>query len=74
MTFMCGSTCFGRLHAHCQELTTALAALVLPLERGGSSIVGRGLAGYNWPDHDQQHCYHHAPTVKPDAADAVVCS
>jgi len=48
--------------------------LVLPLEGGGSSIVGRGLAGYNWPDHDQQHCYHHAPTVKPDAADAVVCS
>jgi hypothetical protein len=18
---------------------------------------------YNWPDHDQQHCYHHVPTV-----------
>ena len=24
------------------------------------------------PDHDQQHCYHHAPTVKPEAAIAVV--
>jgi len=24
------------------------------------------------PDHDQQHCYHHAPTVKPEAAAAVV--
>jgi hypothetical protein len=23
---MCGSTCFGRLHAHHQELTTALIA------------------------------------------------
>jgi len=23
------------------------------------------------PDHDQQHCYHHAPTVKPEAATAV---
>jgi hypothetical protein len=22
-------------------------------------------------DHDQQHCYHHAPTVKPKAATAV---
>jgi len=22
----------------------------------------------NWPDHDQQHCYHHATTVKPEAA------
>jgi len=43
--------------------------LVLPLERGGSSVVGRGLA-----DHDQQHCYHHAPTVKPEAPSAVVRS
>ena len=24
-----------------------------------------------WPDHDQQHCYHHAPTVKPEAVNAV---
>jgi hypothetical protein len=42
------------------------------LERGGSSAVGRGWAGYNWPDHDQQHCYHHAPTVKPEAVTAAV--
>jgi hypothetical protein len=26
----------------------------------------------DWPYHDQQHCYHHAPTVKPEAATAVV--
>jgi len=39
------------------------------LERGGSSVVGRGL-----PDHDQQHCYHQASTVKPEAANAVVSS
>jgi hypothetical protein len=26
LTFMCGSTCFGRFLAHHQELTTALAA------------------------------------------------
>jgi hypothetical protein len=25
-------------------------------------------------DHDQQHCYHHARTVKPEAATAVVVS
>ena len=37
--------------------------LVLPLERGDSSVVGRG-----WPDQR----YHHAPTVKPEAATAVV--
>jgi hypothetical protein len=23
-------------------------------------------------DHNQQHCYHHVPTVKPEAATAVV--
>ena len=34
--------------------------LVLLLERGGSSAVGRGRAGR--PDHDQQLCYHQAPT------------
>jgi len=27
---------------------------------------------HNRPDHDQQHCYHHAATVKPEAATAVV--
>jgi hypothetical protein len=42
---MCRSTCFGRLHAHHQELTTALTASGFTLERGGSSVVGRGLAG-----------------------------
>ena len=50
--------------------TTAVGASGLPLERGDSSAVGRGRAGR--PDHDQQHCYHHAPTVKPEAATAVV--
>ena len=49
---------------------TAVSASSLPLERGGSSAVGRGRASR--PDHDQQHCYHHAPTVKPEAATAVV--
>jgi len=37
---------------------TAVAASGLPLERGGSSAVGRGR-----PDHDQQHCYHQALMV-----------
>jgi hypothetical protein len=26
----------------------------------------------NQPDHDQQHCFHHAPTVKPEAAIVIV--
>jgi len=37
------------------------------LECGDSSAVGRGRAS-----HGQQHCYHQAPTVKPEAATAVV--
>jgi len=41
--------------------TTAVAAPGTPLDLGDSSAVGRGRAG--WPDHDQQHCYHQAPTV-----------
>jgi len=50
--------------------TTAVAASGLPLERGDSSAVGRDQAGQS--DQDQQHCYHHVPTVKPEAATAVV--
>ena len=33
LTLMCRSTCFGRLHAHNQELTTALTASGFTLER-----------------------------------------
>jgi hypothetical protein len=36
-----------------RSLSTAVTASGLPLERGGSSAVGRGRAGR--PDHDQQH-------------------
>ena len=44
LDFMCGSTCFGRFHAHHQELITALTASCFTSERGGSSVVCRGLA------------------------------
>jgi hypothetical protein len=40
------------------------------LERGGSSAVGRGQT--DRPGHEQRHYYHHAPTVKPEAATAVI--
>jgi len=38
--------------------------LVLPLERGGSSAVGRGRASR--PDHDQRHYYHHVFLPQPN--------
>ena len=41
--------------------TTAVAASGLPLERGDSSAVCRGLA--DRPYHDQQNCYHHVRMV-----------
>jgi hypothetical protein len=51
----------GILMTIIRSLSTAVAASGLPLERGGSSAVGRGRAGQS--DHDQQHCHHHVPTV-----------
>jgi len=36
-----------------------ISGILMPIIR--SSVVGRGRAGR--PDHDQQHCYHHTPTV-----------
>ena len=44
-----------------RNLSSAVAASGLPLESGGSSVVGRVRS--DWTDHDQRHCYHHVPTV-----------
>jgi len=49
---------------------SVLTPIIRSSTTGGSSAVGRGHA--NRPDSNQQHCYHHAPTVKPEAATAVV--
>jgi len=66
------STCFELPHAIIRGSTTAVAAsgfyrwsLVIAV-----LLVVVGPAGR--PDHDQQHCYYHSPTVKPEAATAVV--
>ena len=42
--------------------------LVLPLERGGSSAVGRGRAGYNRPDHTILIGYSNTSPSPPPAA------
>jgi hypothetical protein len=44
-----------------RSLLTAVVASGLPLEHGDSSVVGRGRVGRS--DHDEQHRYHHVPTV-----------
>jgi len=68
---LCLSTCFRRLHAHHQELATALTASGFTLERGGSSVVGRGLAGQTTTN---SAAITNAPTVKPETVNAVVSS
>jgi hypothetical protein len=53
---MYSSTCFGRPHAHHRELQQLQQQpLLLPLERGDSSAVGRGRACR--PDHDHGDFY-----------------
>ena len=71
LTFMCGSTCFGRLPAHHQEHTTALGASGLT---AGEQRLERCWSWSGLPDHDQQHSSRFSPTVKPEAPSAVVCS
>ena len=48
-----------------RSLSTAVATSDLPLERGGSSVVGCGRSGceHNQTVHDHLYCYHHIPTV-----------
>jgi len=65
---MYGSTCFGCPHAHHQELNNCSSNLWFY----HWSMVVAVLLVMVGPDHDQQHWYHHAPMVKPEAATAVV--
>jgi hypothetical protein len=52
--------------------------LVTPLLLSAAIVEGLELKEFplfhdsGRPDHDQQHCYHHAPKVKPEVATAVV--
>jgi len=71
LTFMYSSTCLGRPHAHHQELNNCSNSLWF---YRWSVVVAVLLlvVGPDWPNHDQQHCYRHAPKVKPEAATAAV--
>ena len=65
---MYSSTCFGCPHAHHQELNNCSSSLWFYQWRMAVAVL---LVVFG-ADHDQQHCYHHAPMVKPEAATAVV--
>jgi len=65
------STCFGRRYAHHQELNNCSSSLWFNLWNVVVAVL-LIVVRPERPDHDQQHCYHHAPTVKPEAATAVV--
>jgi hypothetical protein len=76
------STCFGGHTAHHQEPKPALAASGFLYVEGcwtcswwtlsGTYCAWQHPVGCGRPDPDQQHSYHHAPTVKPETATAVV--
>ena len=67
LTFIYSSTCFGRPHAHHQELNNCSSSLWFYLRTVVIAVL-LVVVGPGWPD----HCYHHAPKVKLEAATAVV--
>jgi hypothetical protein len=64
LTFIYSSTCFGRFPAHHQKLNDCSDSLWFYLP-----IVVIAV-----PDHDQKHCYHYAPKIKPEAATPAIAS
>ena len=69
---MYDSTCFGRPHAHRQELNNCSSSLWFYCWSDVVTVLLVVVGPAGRPDYDQQHCYHRAPTVKPEAATAVV--
>ena len=67
-----GSTCFGRPHAHTQELNNCSSSLWFYSWSVVIAVLLVVVGPAGRPDHDQQHFYHHAPTVEPEAATAVI--
>jgi hypothetical protein len=48
-----------------------VSGVLTPIIRNSTTVVAASRRAGR-PYHDQQYCYHHAPTVKPGAATAVV--
>jgi hypothetical protein len=69
---MYSSTSFGRPHAHHQELNNCSSNLWFYRWNVVVAVLLFVVESAVRPDHDQQHCYHQTPTVKPEVATAVV--
>jgi hypothetical protein len=69
---MYSSTCFGRPYAHHQELNNCSSSLWFYHWSVVVAVLLFVVGPAGGADYDQQHCYHHAPTVKLEAATAVV--
>jgi len=67
---MCRSTCFGRLHAHYQELTTALTGFGFTV----GALVVAALLVVVCQTTTNNAATTNAPTVKPGAVNAAVSS
>jgi hypothetical protein len=67
---MCDSTCFGRLHAHHQELKTALTASGFTV----GALVVAALLVVVCQTTTNNAVITKAPTVKPEAVNADVSS
>jgi len=72
LAFIYSSTCFGRPHTHHQELNNCSSSLWFYCWSVVVAVLLVIVGPVNRPDDDQQHCYYHVPTVKPEAATAVV--
>jgi hypothetical protein len=72
LTFVYNSTCFGRFSAHHQELNYCSNNLWFYLRIVMIAVLLVVVGPARGPDHDQQHCYHHNPKVKPEVVTAVV--
>jgi len=72
LTFIYSSTCFGRPHAYHQELNNCSSSLWFYRWSVVVAVLLVVVGPAGQPDHEQHHCYHHTPKVKPEAATAVV--
>jgi hypothetical protein len=60
---MYGSTCFGHPRAHPQELDNCGSSLWFYHWSVVIAVLLVVVGPTGRPDHDQQHFYHHVPTV-----------